>query len=406
MRQGRTSAVGAGLVLALLAGMAALTWLLASWTWDAWQVITTEPVVGVDAVLGVAAAAAGTVLGGWLLVSTSWCTLSVLRGLQAPALTPLLLRRLVVLLLGVGLAATASPGYAATAPQAPPAATATVPGWQPTGPSPVFRLSPQAPDASGGGTGTPWVPSPPPGAGTPEAGAPQAPAARAPQANTPQANTPAPTPEAEAPKSGTPEAEAPKAKAPKRPRARTPKAREADGSRQSTPGRGAEAEAETGRGTAAPPAPAHPAPPAADAADPELAEQAAADRAAAEQEAPEPEATDQAQAPGDGPATPGRSTGDGTNPAVEEPGELPGQDPAPTADTTEPAAGATPPGQGAEVVVAPGDTLWDIAARALGPGATNAQIARAWPAWYATNLETVGPDPDRIFPGQRLRPPA
>ena len=37
----------------------------------------------------------------------------------------------------VGLAATASPGYAATAPQAPPAATATVPVTPPATPAPL-----------------------------------------------------------------------------------------------------------------------------------------------------------------------------------------------------------------------------------------------------------------------------
>jgi nucleoid-associated protein YgaU len=58
------------------------------------------------------------------------------------------------------------------------------------------------------------------------------------------------------------------------------------------------------------------------------------------------------------------------------------------------------------VVVRRGDTLWDIAARHLGPAATDAQIARAWPAWFSTNRDLIGPDPDRLHPGQRLIPPA
>ena len=58
------------------------------------------------------------------------------------------------------------------------------------------------------------------------------------------------------------------------------------------------------------------------------------------------------------------------------------------------------------VVVAPGDTLWAIAARALGPNASTTAIAKAWPAWYAANRSAIGPDPDLILPGTVLRPPA
>ncbi len=57
------------------------------------------------------------------------------------------------------------------------------------------------------------------------------------------------------------------------------------------------------------------------------------------------------------------------------------------------------------VVVAPGDSLWSIAARRLGPGASDAEIDAAWRALYARNATAVGPDPDLILPGQRLAPP-
>lgn len=57
------------------------------------------------------------------------------------------------------------------------------------------------------------------------------------------------------------------------------------------------------------------------------------------------------------------------------------------------------------VIVKPGDCLWDIAAAHLGPGATDAAIARAWPRWYAANRAVIGPDPNLIHPGQRLVPP-
>ena len=59
----------------------------------------------------------------------------------------------------------------------------------------------------------------------------------------------------------------------------------------------------------------------------------------------------------------------------------------------------------AEVVVQRGDTLWSVAARHLGTGASDAEIARAWPAWYAANRDVIGGDPDVILPGQVLRAP-
>ncbi|MFV0461268.1 MAG: LysM peptidoglycan-binding domain-containing protein [Actinomycetales bacterium] len=58
-----------------------------------------------------------------------------------------------------------------------------------------------------------------------------------------------------------------------------------------------------------------------------------------------------------------------------------------------------------EVVVVRGDTLWDIAARHLGPDPTPTRIAAEWPRWYTANADVIGPDPDLIRPGQVLRPP-
>jgi resuscitation-promoting factor RpfA len=57
------------------------------------------------------------------------------------------------------------------------------------------------------------------------------------------------------------------------------------------------------------------------------------------------------------------------------------------------------------VVVRRGDTLWDIAARHLGPAATVARVAAEWPRWYHANRAVIGPDPDHLEPGQRLHPP-
>lgn len=70
--------------------------------------------------------------------------------------------------------------------------------------------------------------------------------------------------------------------------------------------------------------------------------------------------------------------------------------------TTRPAPAPAP---AATVVVAAGDTLWSVAARALGPSATTQQVAAAWPAWWAANRDVVGADPHLIRPGTRLTPP-
>ena len=57
------------------------------------------------------------------------------------------------------------------------------------------------------------------------------------------------------------------------------------------------------------------------------------------------------------------------------------------------------------VVVRRGDSLWRVAERALGPDASDREVAAAWPRWWAANREAVGDDPDLITPGTRLQPP-
>lgn len=57
------------------------------------------------------------------------------------------------------------------------------------------------------------------------------------------------------------------------------------------------------------------------------------------------------------------------------------------------------------VVVRTGDTLWDIAARHLGPEADAASIATEWPRWHEVNRESIGADPDLLLPGTVLVPP-
>jgi LysM repeat protein len=58
------------------------------------------------------------------------------------------------------------------------------------------------------------------------------------------------------------------------------------------------------------------------------------------------------------------------------------------------------------VSVQPGDTLWAIAERDLPADALAGEVASRWHAIYAANRLVIGPDPDVIRPGQRLRLPA
>lgn len=66
---------------------------------------------------------------------------------------------------------------------------------------------------------------------------------------------------------------------------------------------------------------------------------------------------------------------------------------------------AAPPVPAAGVRVRPGDSLWAIAARSLGPRAGPGEVAAEWPRWFAANREVIGPDPDLLQPGQWLAAP-
>ncbi|MFE5294694.1 LysM peptidoglycan-binding domain-containing protein [Isoptericola sp. NPDC056618] len=57
-------------------------------------------------------------------------------------------------------------------------------------------------------------------------------------------------------------------------------------------------------------------------------------------------------------------------------------------------------------VVHRGDTLWDIAADALGGSPTDAEILREVSRWHTENRDVIGADPDQLLPGQILRAPA
>jgi LysM domain len=64
---------------------------------------------------------------------------------------------------------------------------------------------------------------------------------------------------------------------------------------------------------------------------------------------------------------------------------------------------ADKPARGGSYCVKPGDTLWSIAAIALGTNDPSA-IARYWPRIHHAN-PSIGPDPRLIFPGQLLELP-
>lgn len=57
------------------------------------------------------------------------------------------------------------------------------------------------------------------------------------------------------------------------------------------------------------------------------------------------------------------------------------------------------------VVVRAGDTLWALAERTLPAGADDGAVTARWHRIYDLNRELIGPDPDLIQPGQRLRLP-
>jgi resuscitation-promoting factor RpfA len=125
---------------------------------------------------------------------------------------------------------------------------------------------------------------------------------------------------------------------------------------------------------------------------------------------------------GIGAATPARSAlaapGEGGRPrppvvAPARPGAEPLDWPAPSPAARQPARAAAPrpvrsqdrPAR-ATVTVRPGDCLWSLAARSLGPDADTAQVATQWPHWWAANRAVIGADPDLLRPGLRLQVPA
>jgi hypothetical protein len=104
-----------------------------------------------------------------------------------------------------------------------------------------------------------------------------------------------------------------------------------------------------------------------------------------------------------GPPTPTQATRPAA-PAARPAPERPSAPPSPgDGRLAAPASGTRPAGP---VTVRPGDCLWSIASRRLGPEATAAQVAVEANRWYVTNAATIGTDPDFLRPGEVLSPPA
>ena len=55
--------------------------------------------------------------------------------------------------------------------------------------------------------------------------------------------------------------------------------------------------------------------------------------------------------------------------------------------------------------MAPGDSLWALAAADLPDGASVAEVDERWREIHAANRDVIGDDPDLIRPGQQLRLP-
>ena len=120
----------------------------------------------------------------------------------------------------------------------------------------------------------------------------------------------------------------------------------------------------------------------------------------------------EAPSAGSGPVRPGVSpAGAGSSGSVVT--ELPVRPRRHASPTGTPAPGPAPVGRPADVgaesnavVVRPGDCLWLIAARRLGPQASAGEVVTEWPRWYAANRQVIGDDPGLIRPGLVLSEPS
>lgn len=124
--------------------------------------------------------------------------------------------------------------------------------------------------------------------------------------------------------------------------------------------------------------------------------------------------TSPSPAVGPAPTTPSPSRPAAATPAPAPPSQpaapwvTPTTTPPPVAhasESPEPPSTDEQPEDAARHTVAPGESLWRIAADRLGPGASDTAVAQEWPRWYAANAAAIGPDPNLIRPGQELLAP-
>jgi resuscitation-promoting factor RpfA len=103
------------------------------------------------------------------------------------------------------------------------------------------------------------------------------------------------------------------------------------------------------------------------------------------------------------------------SPSADAPGPKPPARPAGHAAASQPASSPTAAAAAAapaatDVVVTAGDCLWTLAARDLEQRGmtepTPRDIATATEKWWQANRSVIGTDPDRLMPGEHLRPPA
>lgn len=105
------------------------------------------------------------------------------------------------------------------------------------------------------------------------------------------------------------------------------------------------------------------------------------------------------------PTRPVDAGGTGGTGDAGRPPPAPASRPDPT-DPTDPTDPADPQRAAAVVTVRPGDSLWALAQRHLGPDAAPAEVAGLVARVHHRNLGVVGDDPDLVRPGQQLRFPA
>lgn len=95
---------------------------------------------------------------------------------------------------------------------------------------------------------------------------------------------------------------------------------------------------------------------------------------------------------------------------ASDPAPAAASDPASASDRTlaSDTAPSAPSGAAASegtYVVERGDSLWRITKGLLGPDATDAEIAQAWPELYEVNRSVIGSNPSLIYAGQVLQLP-